>query len=155
MDERKIQFIMESNAIEDIDRMPLDTEIAAHEAFWELDELTIPDVTGFVMKIIPTFKIDPLRQRPGMDVRIGNYFPQPGSPRVGADLNNLLHMANGGKVHPYIVHAEYEKLHPYMDGNGRSGRAIWAWMMMNQGADPFRMSFLRWWYYMSLDQYRS
>lgn len=41
-----------------------------------------------------------------------------------------------------------------MDGNGRSGRAIWAWMRLKENRDPFQLGFLHSFYYESLENYR-
>ena len=48
----------------------------------------------------------------------------------------------------------YEMLHPFMDGNGRSGRALWAWMMLRLGQDPFALLFLHRFYYQTLENSR-
>jgi Fic family protein len=37
-----------------------------------------------------------------------------------------------------------------MDGNGRTGRMLWAWHMKHQGRDPFLRPFLHTWYYQTL-----
>ena len=37
-----------------------------------------------------------------------------------------------------------------MDGNGRSGRALWLWQMVNQHNYDMRLGFLHLWYYQSL-----
>jgi hypothetical protein len=34
---------------------------------------------------------------------------------------------------------------------GRSGRALWAWQMVNTGIDPFGLGFLHTFYYQALD----
>ncbi len=59
-----------------------------------------------------------------------------------------------GALSPFEAHVAYEKSHPFMDGNGRSGRAIWAWMMQREGLDPYSLQFLHRWYYQSLNAAR-
>ena len=49
---------------------------------------------------------------------------------------------------PFAVHVAYENLHPFMNGNGRSGRALWLWHM--GGIEKVPLGFLRTWYYQSL-----
>lgn len=51
---------------------------------------------------------------------------------------------------PWKMHVAFEKLHPFMDGNGRTGRALWAWHMKQLGLDPFALSFLHRFYYQTL-----
>lgn len=60
----------------------------------------------------------------------------------------LLDLVNRDPRDPYKIHLLYEDLHPFTDGNGRSGRAIWLWQMERQGGT--RLSFLHWWYYATL-----
>src|SRR5215470_3568331 len=45
----------------------------------------------------------------------------------GRALWNL--MRRGGAPVESAAHVRYETLHPYTDGNGRSGRAVWLWHM--------------------------
>ena len=49
----------------------------------------------------------------------------------------------------YVLHCRYESLHPFTDGNGRSGRALWLWMM--GGIEEAPLGFLHTWYYQSLE----
>lgn len=145
-------FIVESNRIESIFREPTAVEIEAHEFFLKLNEISVSAVTLFVAVI--TGMKAPLRDKSGMDVMIGNHLPPRGGPKITQKLEQILEMAQGPAVQPYVVHAEYETLHPFMDGNGRSGRVLWAWHMQRLGRDPFGLPFLQRWYYDSLDRYR-
>ena len=47
------------------------------------------------------------------------------------------------------THVRYELLHPFLDGNGRSGRALWLWLM---GQAP--LGFLHTFYYQTLSAAR-
>ena len=60
----------------------------------------------------------------------------------------------GTRVIPAEYHQRYETLHPFMDGNGRSGRALWAWQRLQRGESPFALGFLWAYYYETLQQSR-
>jgi len=117
-------FVRESNRIEGIKRAPTEKEIAAHRAFLALDRLTVQDVSRFVREIAAA----PLRCRPGMDVRVGHHAPPRGGPHITDQLAALLVSVSARTIDSFAAHIQYETLHPYMDGNGRSGRAIWLWL---------------------------
>lgn len=58
------------------------------------------------------------------------------------------------KAHPYHIHVDYENLHPFTDGNGRSGRALWLRRMKDLGENSFYqaldLGFLHTFYYQTL-----
>lgn len=148
MSETKLeQFVRESNLIEGIDRAPKDFELEAHRRLLACDFLTLKTVEDFVFDICGRR----LRREPGMDVRVGPHVPRQGGPWIAIELQELLGRINARDIEPFAAHVAYEKLHPFMDGNGRSGRAIWAGMMQREGRDPYSLSFLHRWYYQSLD----
>lgn len=68
------------------------------------------------------------------------------------DLEQILSRAHRGST-PYDVHQQYETLHPFTDGNGRSGRALWLWQMIRDGQRA-QLGFLHTWYYQSLREAR-
>lgn len=145
-----VEFVRESNLIEGILREPTAGEIAAHKLFLGLGCVTVADVERFVSTVAGVE--DGLRDRPGMNVRVGAHFPMPGGPQVRNALQALLDGLDD--LSPFEAHLAYETLHPFMDGNGRSGRVLWAWMMRDLGLDAFRLPFLHRWYYQSLDAQR-
>lgn len=65
-----------------------------------------------------------------------------------------LFFLNWDIMNPWKAHAEYEIIHPFEDLNGRTGRILWAWKMIEQGQDPFRMPFLQAYYYQTLSNYK-
>lgn len=144
------EFVIESNRIEGIRRDPTDYELLAHAAFLPLQKVTVADMESFVREVAAR----PLRDVAGRNVRIGNHLPPPGGPLIRESLAAILNDANHD-ASPWEVHRDYELLHPFMDGNGRSGRVLWAWQMRRQGLDPFALPFLHRWYYQSLDAARS
>ena len=140
-------FVRESNAIEGIHRDPTELELQAHETFLAQREITVVDMENFVANVAGR----PLRRAVGQDVRVGDHRPAPGGPEIEVSLKAILADANTASRTPYEVHVAYETLHPFLDGNGRSGRVLWAWQMHNEYEDPFALSFLHRFYYQALD----
>lgn len=149
--EQHERFVAESNRIEGIKRVT-QYERDAHKELWSLEEVLVGDVEKFVARVAKA----ELRDRVGMNVRVGTHVPPRGGPRIRSDLVDLLAAMNERRPPvPYYWHCEYETLHPFMDGNGRSGRALWAWHMMHVGHDPFALGFLHTFYYQALDADRN
>lgn len=150
-------FIKESNRIEGIVRPIGKIEIEFYERFLALDELTVNDVADLVKKICNA----KIRFHSGMNVRVGDHRPPPGGSDIPKRLDDILIKINANSITPYKAHHLYETLHPFMDGNGRSGRAIWLWHTAKHHGCGYediirRIGFLHRWYYQSLSesQYR-
>ena len=154
-DAHLLEFIRESNRIEGIHRDPTSAEALAHLSVLKAKRITPYVVRAFVQIIADA----PLRDKPGLDVSVGNHRPPIGGPHVPEALERILQGVNDKHANPYTVHAKYETLHPFMDGNGRSGRVLWLWMMVRKGYDALDrhgnfMGFLHVWYYQSLSHFR-
>lgn len=143
-------FVTESNRIEGILRDPTWKEIDAHTQFLALDMVMVQDLERFVSVCQPGAK---LRINPGMNVRVGNHLPAPGGQNIIEALAANLHLANdGGPEDAHRTHVKYENIHPFMDGNGRSGRVLWLWMM--GGIKKAPLGFLHHFYYQTLQASR-
>lgn len=146
--QRIMKFAEESNMIEGI------TDVVQHEimavkleAFLKLEKLTIENVCDFN-------QWGKLRDEEGMNVWIGGRMSPLGGDYIRRSLETLLsNISNYGKssnVDAYHSHVCFEHLHPFTDGNGRTGRAIWLWQMVLQKNYDLRRGFLHEWYYQSL-----
>ncbi|HEX6621814.1 MAG TPA: Fic family protein [Solirubrobacteraceae bacterium] len=144
------RFVAESNRIEGINRLPTQTEIDAHAELLALPAIDVPDLERFVQVVARA----PLRERPGQNVRVGPHTPPAGGPHIRVKLDELLHRIRLAELTPMRGHVEYETLHPFMDGNGRSGRALWAWQTQRDGRDPLAIGFLHAFYYQALNGLR-
>lgn len=119
-------FVTESNRIEGINRPPTNPEIMAHANFLQLRTPISADLTHLVNTLQPGAV---LRTDPDLNVRVGRYIAPPGGPDIEPALDHILKQARGVNGSPWSIHCDYELLHPFTDGNGRSGRALWLWMM--------------------------
>ncbi len=142
-----VAFIRESNLIEGIDREPTAEEIEAAGTFMWLSEISVDAVSRLQAVFAPG---NPLRNKASLNVRVGNYIAPIGGPLIVEQLDAIIFDA-ATTDDPWKVHVAFEMLHPYIDGNGRTGRMLWAWQMHRLGRDPFALSFLHRFYYQTLE----
>lgn len=68
----------------------------------------------------------------GATPREAAYVPPPAE-HIGRLMSDLVRVINTGKLDPItlaaVVHAQFEAIHPYGDGNGRLGRVLIGWVL--------------------------
>jgi hypothetical protein len=143
------EFVRESNRIEGIASDPTQAEIEATAAFVNLAFPTTANLETFVAAVAPGHR---LRDQYGLDVRVGDHIAPRGAPEIRTALDTIMaRVADGADLYdPWQVHIDYETLHPFTDGNGRSGRVLWLWQMQ---AAP--IGFLHQFYYQTLSRVRA
>lgn len=142
-----VDFMRESNWIEGIKRAPTTDECEALKTFLGEAKITVTALQELVKVFQPDAK---LRDRVGLDVRVGQHVPPHGGSHIKKELEALLDKINAAKLDSFQGHVAYETLHPFTDGNGRSGRAVWLWQL--GGRAP--LGFLHTFYYQSLQHSR-
>ncbi|MEK7474432.1 MAG: Fic family protein [Candidatus Coatesbacteria bacterium] len=83
------------------------------------------------------------RYRP-FGVRVGTHIA-PGAEKVHALMTDLLGWVNGESrawspvVSSAVVHFRFEDIHPFADGNGRTGRLLALWELYRRGFDTLHI----------------
>lgn len=86
-----------------------------------------------------------LRGAYGMDVRVGSHYPPLGGITIPYKLQEICQ----GTVDPFHRHRRFQDLHPFTDGNGRTGRLLWLRDMQQAGRN-LSLGFLHTFYYQAL-----
>ena len=134
--------------IEGIGKPPTRLEQAAAKDFLDLQQITVKDMQLIVPIYEPGAR---LREYEGMNVQVGNHIAPPGGPGIMRSLEAILEGASSRLGTPYQVYAEYERIHPFTDGNGRSGRLLWLWMHWQKTGRIPPLGFLHTIYYEMLE----
>lgn len=141
-----MEFAKESNRIEGItntdDNERMFQKLAA---FLKLEKLTVENVCEFN-------EWGKLRDKKGMNAWVGEYVAPHGGRSIAVDLEEILVLCSLANCSPYEVHIGFEEIHPFTDGNGRTGRAIWLWQMVRQHGYDLSLGFLHKFYYQALSQ---
>ncbi len=84
----------------------------------------------------------------GLRMETAKYIPPPSSevPRLMDDLQGLLQYQPAGVevvsvlLRAAIAHAQFEAIHPFLDGNGRTGRLLLPLMFKSEGMPPIHLA---------------
>lgn len=183
-DEFLVEYTYNSNAIEGntltlqetalvlegvtIDRKPLKDHFEAvghKDAFLYVQEL-VKDKIPFSETVIKQIHTLVLMDRPEdrgiyrrIPVRImGAYHTPPEPVLVPEKMEKLVKEFTNTKMHPIesaaLFHLKFEGIHPFVDGNGRTGRLILNLFLMQNGYPPINVKFSdRKRYYEAFDVY--
>jgi Fic family protein len=152
-----------------IDQKPLKDHLEAvgHRDAWMYVEELVADKVALSEKVIKDIHALVLIDRPQdrgvyrrMPVRIMGEYHQPPQPYlVPVQMEQLVQgLATPSALHPveWIArfHLDFEGVHPFIDGNGRTGRLVLNMMLMQQGYLPINVKFTdRRRYYDGFDSY--
>lgn len=127
-------FLRESNAIEGVyDEASVKEAKKAWDYIIRQDVLSIPGILK-MHEILMKGKLPPpylgafrkcgvtIAGRPGANWEL-----------VPDLMNNWVLDATAPDADPMKMHITYEKIHPFVDGNGRTGRILFNWMRLKQG----------------------
>ncbi len=105
-----------------------------------------PKINEEILAIIHDMLIENIDKRKGyrmQDIRVfKSHFDASPAEYVKADIGILFkwYEANKSKLHPLVIsaafHHKLEKIHPFHDGNGRTGRMMMNYMLMLFGYPP-------------------
>lgn len=151
-----------------IDRKPLKDHLEAvghKDAFLYVQEL-VKDRVPFSENVIKRIHTLVLMDRPDdrgiyrrIPVRImGAYHTPPEPMLVPEQMEKLIAEFSKKKLHPIesaaLFHLKFEGIHPFTDGNGRTGRLIMNLFLMQNGYPPINVKFAdRKRYYEAFDSY--
>ena len=152
-----------------IDKKPLKDHLEAvghRDAFLYVQDL-VKDKVPFSESIIKQIHTLVLMDRPEdrgvyrrIPVRIMGAYHVPSDPiLVPEQMENLIaEFAGNKKLHPIeraaLFHLKFEGIHPFVDGNGRTGRLILNLMLMQLGYPPINVKYSdRKRYYEAFDLY--
>jgi hypothetical protein len=121
------EFQCESNMIEDIVASEECLQLQTR-ALRELCEnpLTIASIEAYVLAVQPDAF---LRTNKGDEVSIMGFDGLAGGLAVSYALQEIIDGLD--TTENWYNYVRYELLHPFSDGNGRSGRAVWLYYMLN------------------------
>jgi Fic family protein len=138
-----IGWIRQSNLIENVDDEVADRDsFDAWRMFTEQKKLTVKNILQCHEHIMWRLNKRIAGQLRKVNVRVG-YRICPDYKRVPNLLNKWLNLYIRTENFETIreAHIVFERIHPFEDGNGRTGRMVMNWMLMKKGLDIFAWNF--------------
>ena len=119
-----------------------------------LDGTLIRRMHGYLMSGTPHASPGQLRRVQnfigGLKIEQARFIPPPPAevPRLMKDLDRLIRYQPDPESHydvsalsrAAIVHAQFEAIHPFIDGNGRIGRLLFPLMLLADGGHPIHLA---------------
>lgn len=140
------KFMLESNKIEGEDRINPNDILAVETILKsELNKGTVLSVHELLGEYLNKDWVGKWRT---CEVRVGSYFP-PIAKNVPALMKK--YFKELPMMDAWTAHTEFEKIHPFQDLNGRTGRLIWLKKAIDEGYDFF-IPFLQTYYYQTLSR---
>ena len=134
-------YMLGATQVQTQGRRALDTRLigAMHSQLMNGDPRAVPGEFRDVQNFIGGLKMEHAR-----------FIPPPPSevPRLMADLDRLIRYEPDPESHytvnvlsrAPIVHAQFEAIHPFVDGNGRVGRLLFPLMFLGDGELPIHLA---------------
>ena len=116
----------------------------------EIHEILLQDVRGSAKDIGEFRKLQNWVGTPGMDIIEAEFIPPPVSEMLQAlnDFELYYHKAQGESalIKCGLLHAQFETIHPFLDGNGRIGRLLITFFLCERGVLPAPLLYLSYYF---------
>lgn len=122
-----VEYLRESNAIEGVhDEDALDAALEAWKYLQRIDVLTLDTIKTVHAILLGERQPNIAGEYRNVRVYIGTDTP-PAPGQFETLLSELIETRPTNAVEALQWHVQFEKIHPFRDGNGRVGRLIYLW----------------------------
>lgn len=134
---KDIAWIRESNLIEDVDSIQEDSISLLAWEWLQKQEWSLKTILGLHKRIMYVQRPDIAGKIRTCDVCVGS-TQMPHCKKVPGLLKTWISRSEKA-CHPSIIkirHVDFEHIHPFVDGNGRTGRMLMNWQRVRAGLEP-------------------